>query len=264
MKGAKGLIVVVAIALAVSALAAGPCAAAGVLVQWFPNQAAFQASPFYAFVNDTLQSGLAANSARAVAACWQGDLVVPASSAGAPSNTEVTPEVETAASGVPTVFGGSSDPAAYEKMYVALGNESTGSVSPELALSLAPVATDSTGGYLGYDIAVIDLGQELAAGSGSKSQERTSFAVRLASDVLRFSAGTITNSGGDAVNVILIDLTGIVGIPESVDLVYITDASGTKRPQLGSLDVDGAINLHPAVPVPTRPATWGSLKAAYR
>jgi len=264
MKDAKGLTMVAAIALTGCVLAAGPCAAAGVLVQSFASQAAFQASPFFAFVNDTLQGGPGPNCAQLVVSCRQGDLIVPASSAGAAGNTVVTPEVEAAACGLPTVFGGSSDPAAYDKAFVSLGNQSSSSASAELVLSLPAVATDSTGGYLGYDIAIIDLGQDLAAGSGVRSQERTDFAVELVSDGLQFLAGSMTNSGGNYINVILIDLTGTPGILESIDRLYITDASGVKRPQMGSLDIDGAINLNPAIPVPTRTATWGSLKASYR
>ena len=42
------------------------------------------------------------------------------------------------------------------------------------------------------------------------------------------------------------------------------DGSELKRPQFGSLDVDGVINLNPAQTVPTLPATWGSVKAIYR
>ena len=73
----------------------------------------------------------------------------------------------------------------------------------------------------------------------------------------------ITNSGGNYINVILLDLDGLPSAPSTVDRLDIVDASGHNPPQKGSLDIDGVVRLTDNA-VPTLSATWGRMKSAYR
>jgi len=194
----------------------------------------------------------------------QGDASVPGFSAGAASNTTVTAEVLSAAAGVPTVFSLSTDTTSYHKQYVSLGNDTVGAGAPDLDLELPPVDTTSASGYLGMDIAILDLGSNLAPDSGPKNSERTTFLVGWSADPIQYTVGTLTNTGGNYINVIYLDVTGLPGGPPQIDRVYLVDASGTNPPQRGSIDVDGALRLTGAPPVATQVATWGAVKATYR
>jgi hypothetical protein len=245
-------------------LVAIPAHAAGVTVQSFASMASFEASPFYAYVTTSLSGGVAVHCAMSVDSVRQGDSAVPQASAGAASNASVTPEIMSAICGVPTVFSGATDTAFYAKQYVSVGNETTSGATPTLEVEIPPVTAAGAGAFQGYEIAVIDLGQNLAPGSGSRNSERTYFRVQSSAGGGSVPVGQITNTGGDYINVILLDLDGLSGLGGAVDRVFVVDASGHNPPQKGSIDVDGVLGLTGDAPVPTLPSTWGSLKARYR
>jgi hypothetical protein len=252
-----------AVALA-AGLAASPARAAGVLSQSFATMAAFQASPFYDYVVNQLPGGPAANCSWLVTNVAQGDAAVPWSSAGAPLNATVTAEVETALDGAPTVFSGSTDTTSYHKQFVSIGNETQGGGTPQTQLAIPPINLPSAGGFLGiYELAVIDLGDALVPASGSRNSERTTFRIEDSTAPLSYLVAQITNTGGNYINVLLLDLDGIPGAPSTVDRLDIVDASGHNPPQKGSLDIDGVIRLTDNA-VPTLSTTWGRMKSAYR
>src|SRR5262249_3030996 len=161
------------LAIALS-LAAGPAHAAGVTVQSFADMASFPPSPFYVDVTTLLAGGPSGNCATGVEQVAQGDAAVPSGSAGGPLNALVTPEIVSAAAGVPTVFSGATDTALYAKQYVSVGNETSGGANPTLELDIPPVNLAGAT-FLGYEIAIVDLGENLAPGSGSRNSERTTF-----------------------------------------------------------------------------------------
>jgi hypothetical protein len=103
---------------------------------------------------------------------------------------------------------------------------------------------DTTGGYNGYDIAIFDIGENLVSDVGRKNSERTDFDVELVSDGTPYSVGQINNTGGDFINVVLLDVTGIPGIPPVIDAVRIIDVSGTINPTRESIDLDGVLRLN--------------------
>jgi len=251
------------LAACILALSANPARAAGVTVQSFASMAAFQASPFYVYVTQTLTGGAPAHCATSVDAVAQGDQAVPTSSAGNASNTSVTPEILGAAGDVPTVFGGATDSMFYLKQYVSLGNETIGGPVPMVEMDIPPTAAAGAGGFLGYEIAIVDIGSNLVPGTGSRNSERTYFQVASSAGGNIVQVGQITNTGGDYINVILLDLDGLTGLGGNVDRLYIIDASGHNPPQKGAIDIDGALTLADP-PVPTQVATWGKLKATYR
>ena len=246
-----------------TALAASPVHAAGVLIQSFADMAAFQASPFYDYVVNQLPGGLGGNCPWLVTVVVQGDAAVPWSSAGSPGNSTVTPEVETALDGPPTVFAGSADTAAYHRQFVSIGNDTQGGGTPQTQIAIPTINLPSAGGFLGYELALIDLGDVLVPASGSKNSERTTFRVEHSSAPLSYLVAQITNSGGNYINVILLDLDGLPSAPSTVDRLDIVDASGHNPPQKGSLDIDGVVRLTDNA-VPTLSATWGRMKSAYR
>ena len=251
------------LAACVLTLSADPARAAGVTVQSFASMAAFEASPFYVYVTQTLTGGAPAHCATSVEAVAQGDQAVPTSSAGAASNTSVTAEILSAAGDTPTVFGGASDSMFYLKQYVSLGNETSGGPVPTLEMDIPPTSAAGAGGFQGYEIAIVDIGSNLVPGTGSRNSERTYFRVESSAGGSIVQVGQITNTGGDFINVILLDLDGLTGLGGNVDRLYVVDASGHNPPQKGAIDVDGALTLaDPAVP--TQVSTWGALKATYR
>lgn len=260
MEGRRSALLLTACVLA---LCADPARAAGVTVQSFASMAAFQASPFYIYVTQTLTGGAPAHCATSVEAVAQGDQAVPGSSAGAVSNNLVTEEILGAADDVPTVFSGVPDSLFYLKQYVSLGNETSGGPVPTLEMDIPPTAAAGAGGFQGYEIAIVDIGSDLVPGTGSRTSERTYFRVESSAGGGIVQVGQITNTVGDFVNVILLDLDGLTGLGGNVDHLYVVDASGHNPPQKGSIDVDGALSLaDPAVP--TQVSTWGKLKASYR
>lgn len=251
------------LAAIVAALVAPPAHAAGVLVQSFADMAAFQASPFYNYVLNQLPGGLGSNCPWLVTNVVQGDAAVPWSSAGAPLNLTVTPEVETALDGAPTVFSGSTDTADYHKQFVSIGNETLGGGTPQTQLAIPTINLPSAGGFLGYELAVIDLGDVLVPASGNKSSERTTFRVENSDFPLSYVVAQITNTGGSYINVILLDLDDLPSGPSAIDRLDIVDASGHNPPQKGSLDIDGVVRLTDNS-VPTLSTTWGRMKSGYR
>ena len=245
-----------------TALPAFDALAAGVSVQSFGSMTEFQASPLYAYVTGA-PGGAAVHKARGVNAVRQGSLDVPAASAGAAGNSVITSEVSTAVSDVPDCLSLSSASSFYNKKFLSIGTEASGS-SPNLALQIEPASTASAGGFNGYDILILDLGKNLASGTGNGNSEATTFEVELVSLGQRFTVGSINNSGGNYVNAILLDLTGLPGAPAALDAVRLLDTVGNGNSANGALDVDGVITLNPASLTPTRGTTWGRLKSAYR
>ena len=254
--------VLVAAALAV-AFGSSAAQAAGVVVQSYSTMAAFQASPFYDFVMNQLPGGPGANSPGLISTVEQGDAAIAWSSAGGPLNSTVTHEVESAADGVPTVFAGSTDTTSYHKQFVALGNETLGGATPTMQVCLPTISLPAVGGFQGYEVAVVDLGDNLAPGTGSRNSERTSFRIESSSGGGSFFVAQITNTGSNYINVVLLDLDGIPGAPASIDRLDIVDASGHNPPVKGSLDVDGVLRLTDDS-TPTLSSTWGHLKSVYR
>jgi hypothetical protein len=188
---------------------------------------------------------------------------VPAASAGAAGNSVITSEVVTAVGDVPECLSLSGASSYYTKKFLSIGNEASGSF-PNLTLQIEPASSASAGGFNGYDILILDLGKNLASGTGNGNSEGTVFEVELVSQGQRFPVGSITNSGGNYVNAILLDLTGIPGIPAALDAIRLTDTVGNGNSAGGALDVDGVITLNPAGVTPTRGSTWGRLKSSYR
>jgi len=252
------------ILLLLAAVAALPMegSAAGVTSESYSTMSAFQASPFYTFVYGGV--GLQGRKAHGVRGVRQGPSDVPAASAGTLNNTTVTPEILAAASDVPDVFSLSATASYYDKKFVSLGTSTNGATTPFITLDLTPVTTSSLGGYNGYDIAVFDLGKNLATGTGNANTEGTIFDVGLVSEGVFYPVGTITATTGNFINVILLDVTGIPGGPTYVDAIKITDVTGTSPSASGGLDVDGALTLNPYNATPARPGSWGAIKRLYR
>ena len=239
-----------------------PAAAAGVTIQSFSTRSAFQSSPLYAFI--TGGSGALERKARGVRAIRQGPSDVPTTSAGALNNAVVSAEIVNATSNVPDVFSLSATASFYDKKFVSLGTNASAADPPFITLDLTPVATAQDGGFQGYDIVVFDLGKNLATGTGNSNTEATSFQVELVSDGVFYEVGSITATTGNFVNAILLDVTGIPGIPLQIDAIRITDVSGAGVPASGGLDVDGALTLNVYAPTPTARETWGAVKKLYR
>jgi len=250
------------LAIVMTLLSALNVFAAGVTVQSFNSMAEFQASPLYTFVNGA-PGGAVQAKARGVRELKQGSADVPSASAGALNNSAVTGEVVTAATDVPECLSGNTTSSFYNKKFLSLGTE-TGGNAPHLTLDLKPVSTGATGGFNGYDLVIFDLGKNLASGTGNGNGEGTTFAVELVSQGQTFTVGSITNSGGNFVNAILIDLTGIPGIPATIDAVRILDTTGSGVSANGTIDVDGVLTLNPAGITATQGSSWGHLKSAYR
>jgi hypothetical protein len=236
--------------------------AAGIAIENHSTMASFQSSPFYAYVTGGV--GLSGRKAHGVRGVRQGPNDVPASSAGAAGNSVVTPEVISAARDVPDVFSLSSTASDYNKKFVSLGTQS-GSVNPPfITLDVTPVSTSAGGGYGGYDLAVIDLGKNLADNTGNQNTEATTFEVELVSEGVFYPVGTINATLGNFLNVILLDISGIPGIPGYIDAIRVTDVTGAGNSSSGGLDVDGAITLNVYNATPVAAGSWGRIKALYR
>jgi hypothetical protein len=238
-----------------------PARAAGITIQSFSTMSAFQSSPLYSHI--TGGGGALERKARGVRAVRQGPSDVPAASAGAASNTTVSTEVANAAKDVPDVFSLNSSSSYYNKRFVSLGTNSNSSDPPYITLDLTPVATAQDGGFEGYDIVVFDLGKNLASGTGNSNTEATTFQVELVSEGVFYQVGSITATTGNFINAILLDVTGLPGIPAEIDAIRITDVSGGGVSASGGLDVDGALTLNVYTPVPVVPSSWGAVKVAY-
>jgi hypothetical protein len=238
-----------------------PARAAGVTIENFSNMGNFQSSALYAFINGGA-GGTSARKANRVRGVRQGASDVPTSSAGAANNTTVTSEIMSAASDVPDVFSLNGTSSYYDKRFVSLGT-STATPAPFIDIELTPVSTLAGGGYNGYDIVVFDLGKSLVTASGNNNTEATTFQVELVSAGVFYSVGSITSTMGNFINAILLDVTGIPGIPDVIDAVRITDVTGGGTSASGGLDVDGALTLNVGTVVPTIPVSWGSVKALY-
>ncbi|MBI5710603.1 MAG: hypothetical protein HZC42_09920 [Candidatus Eisenbacteria bacterium] len=237
--------------------------AAGVTIESFSTMSAFQSSAFYSYA--TGGAGLTGRKATGVRGVRQGPSDVPAASAGAANNTTVTTEVLTAAKDVPDVFSLSSTASYYDKKFVSVGTSTSSTNPPYITLDLTPVATASAGGYSGgYDIAVFDLGKNLATGTGNQNTEATIFDVELVSEGVFYNVGTITATGGNFINVILLNVTGITGIPAYIDAIKITDVTGSGTSASGGLDVDGALTLNVYTATAAVPTSWGRLKVLYK
>jgi hypothetical protein len=244
-------------------LSAVPSAAQLVSVEVFASQAEFQASALYAHVQ-SLPGGFPAHTPFACNLIQQGSSMVPPSSAGSLNNTIVSAEIDVALLGAPTVFSGASDFLSYLKQYVSLGNEAGAGPTAEVHVALPVVPTGGTGGYNGYDIAIFDIGQNLLPETGRKNSERADYYVELVSDGTPHYVGQLTNTGGDFINVILLDLNGIVGIPAFIDEVHVVDAPGTANPRLESVDIDGIVRLNYDPATQVEFSTWGRIKAIHR
>jgi hypothetical protein len=256
------LALLLAALLLAALLSPAPSGAAGITIQSFSSMSAFQSSPLYAHITGGV--GTLERKARGVRAVRQGPSDVPAASAGAANNTTVSAEVANAAKDVPDVFSLNSSSSSYDKKFVSLGTNSNGSLPPYITLDLTPVATEQDGGFQGYDIVVFDLGKNLASGTGNSNTEATSFQVELVSEGVFYEVGSITATTGNFINAILLDVTGLPGVPAEIDAVRITDVSGGGVSASGGLDVDGALTLNVYTPVPALASTWGAVKAAYR
>jgi hypothetical protein len=250
------------LAAVLAILPAHDALAAGVTVQSFNSMAEFQASPLYTFINGA-PGGAAQTKARGVRALKQGSADVPTASAGTLNNSAVTSEVLAAATDIPDCLSGNTTSSFYNKKFISLGTE-TGGAAPYLTLDIVPAFTTASGGFNGYDIVILDLGKNLASGTGNGNGEGTTFAVELVSQGQFFTIGSITNSGGNFVNAILLDLTGIPGVPATIDAVRLVDTTGSGVSANGTIDVDGVLTLNPAATTATRGTTWGQLKSAYR
>jgi hypothetical protein len=242
---------------------AAPSSAFGVIVESYPNMSSFQASTLYDYITTVMVGGPTSNCALSVVSVLQGADAVPPASAGGPNNATVTLAVDAAAGGVPTALSGSSDTTAYLQQFVSIGNAVSGP-APQLVVSMPALPTTFSAGYLGYELAIVDLGKDLAPGSGNKNTERTTFRVQWSGDGVWHTVGSVTNTGGDFINVILLDLDGLPGAPTQVDQVQLEDAGGINPPQKGALDVDGVLRLTADPAVPTLVSTWGAVKAIYR
>jgi hypothetical protein len=259
----SGILLSFALSIAlVMVLRPAPAAAAGVTIQSFSTMSAFQSSALYAHI--TGGSGALERKARGARAVRQGPSDVPSSSAGALSNTVVSSEIVNAVSNVPDVFSLSSTSSFYDKKFVSLGTDASTTNPPYITLDLTPVATAPDGGFQGYDIVVFDLGKSLASGTGNSNTEATTFQVELVSEGVFYEAGSVTATTGNFINAILLDVTGIPGIPLQIDAVRITDVSGGGVPASGGLDVDGALTLNVYSPTPALQDTWGAVKRLYK
>jgi hypothetical protein len=225
---------------------------------------AFQASPLYSYIM-TYEGGPALNSATAVFAVQQGSSNIPANSAGGLGNSVVSVEILQAVMGIPDVLEGSSNSADYVKRFVSLGNGESSGSPPALFVDLPRVWSGGSGGYGGYDIAIIDLGKNLSAGSGKQNAEATVFQVELMAEGVIYDVGQINGSGGNFINVILLDVTGIPGIPPEVDGLRIVDVSGDGASEREALDVDGVLRLNADQPTQVSTlTTWGRIRALSR
>lgn len=239
-----------------------PAGAASVTIQSFSNMSAFQTSPLYVYL--TGGSGALQRQARGVRAIRQGPSDVPTASAGALNNTVVSAEIVSAARDIPDVLSLNSVSSFYDKKFVSLGTNASATDPPYITLDLTPVATAQDGGFQGYDIVVFDLGKSLASGTGNSNTEATTFQVELASEGIFYEIGSITATTGNFINAILLDVTGIPGIPPQIDAIRITDVSGAGVSASGGLDVDGALSLNVYVPTPTAQESWGAVKRLYK
>jgi hypothetical protein len=246
----------------VFALQPAPAGAAGVTVQNFSTMSAFQGSALYAHI--TGGSGALERKARGVRAVRQGPNDVPAASAGTLNNTTVSAEIVNAAKDVPDVFSLSSTSSFYDKKFVSLGTDASTANPPFITIDLTPVATAQEGGFQGYDIVVFDLGKNLASGTGNNNTEATTFQVELVSDGTFYAVGSITSTMGNFINAILLDVTGIPGLPLQIDAIRITDVSGGGVSASGGLDVDGALTLNVYAPTPASRESWGAVKRLYK
>jgi len=240
-----------------------PAAAAAIAVQSYASMSEFFASPLYAYMA-ALPGGPSVHGAVGIFSVQQGTSNVPVNSAGAAGNGVVSQELLDAVTGAPDVLNGGSSSSAYMKKFVSLGQETSGGPPPLLALQIPSTSSAPAGGYLGYDIAIVDLGKNLAGDSGSPGGEATIFQVQLLTAGTVFEVGSINSSGGNFINVILLDISGIPDIPAMVDgvrIVDITDSGGSSK---GALDVDGALRLNLDQPVQTTASTWGRIKALTR
>lgn len=235
--------------------------AASVTIQSFSSMSAFQSSPLYIYTGG---SGALERKARGARAVRQGTSDVPAASAGMLNNTVVSEEINIAVRDVPDVFSLSSVSSAYDKKFVSLGTNSGTANPPYITIDLTPVATGQDGGFEGYDIVVFDLGKNLATGTGNSNTEATTFQVELVSEGAFYEVGSITVTTGNFINAILLDVTGIPGVPLQIDAIRITDVSGGGTNASGGLDVDGALTLNVYSPVPVVPLTWGNIKTLYK
>jgi hypothetical protein len=254
-----GIIVLFVLAVA---LQPAPASAAGATIESFSTMSAFQSSPLYAHI--TGGSGALDRKARGARAVRQGPSDVPSASAGTLNNTVVSTEINDAVRDVPNVFSLNSTASFYDKKFVSLGTNSSTTNPPFITIDLTPVATAQDGGYQGYDIVVFDLGKNLANGTGNSNTEATTFQVELVSDGVFYEVGSITATTGNFVNAILLDVTGIPGIPPQIDAIRITDVSGAGTSASGGLDVDGALTLNVYAPTPAARETWGAVKRLYR
>jgi hypothetical protein len=245
-----------------AALQSAPAAAAGVTIQSFSTMSAFQSSPLYVHIAGG--SGALQRKARGARAVRQGPSDVPAASAGAINNTVVSAEIDNAVRDVPDVFSLNATSTFYDKKFVSLGTNASAADAPYITLDLTPVATAQDGGFQGYDIVVFDLGKSLASGTGNTNTEATTFQVELVSEGVFYEVGSITATTGNFINAILLDVTGIPGIPSQIDAIRITDVSGAGVPASGGLDVDGALTLNVYAPTPTLQESWGALKSLYK
>ncbi len=250
------------LAALVTMLSALNAFAAGVSVQSFNSMAAFQSSSLYSFINGA-PGGAAQSRARGVRALHQGSADVPTASAGTLNNSTVTSEVLAAATNVPDCLSLNATAGFYDKKFISLGTETAGT-APYMTVEIKPASTQASGGFNGYDIVIFDLGKNLATGTGNGNTEGTTFSVELLSGGQTFTVGTITNSGGQYVNAILLDVTGIPGLPASIDGVRLTDTTGSGVSASGALDIDGVLTLNPATVTPTHTVSWGHLKGSYR
>jgi hypothetical protein len=243
-------------------LAPAPARAAAVTIENFSTMSQFQSSALYAYITGSA-GGVSARKANNVRGVRQGQSDVPTSSAGAASNTVVTSEILAAASAVPDVFSLNATATYYDKKFVSLGT-STATPAPYIDIELTPVSTLSGSGYNGYDIVVFDLGKSLVSGSGNNNTEATTFQVELLSQGTFYSVGSITSTMGNFINAILLDVSGIIGMPDVIDAVRITDVTGGGTAASGGIDVDGALTLNVATVVATEPVSWGAIKSLYQ
>ena len=238
--------------------------AQAIAVESFSSQAEFQASALYAHIMGLL-GGPANHGAVQVQILQQGSQHVEASSAGALSNTTIDLEVQNALLGAPTLLGGAADSADCHKEFLMIGNDPGTGPNPIIEFEMPPVETDTLGDYNGYDIAIFDIGSDLVSDAGRKNSERTTFEVN--NSLLPqppFTVGQITNTGGDFINVILLDLSGIAGIPPTIDRLTLIDAMGTNNPTREGLDIDGVLRLNFDPATQSTLETWGKVKSMYR
>jgi hypothetical protein len=238
--------------------------AAGVAARNYSTMEEFQASSLYQYIT-SMPGGPALNSVTGLYTVQQGSEDIPVNSAGFQGNSVVSTEVLLAVSGVPDVFSGSSNSLDYEKKFVSTGSGDVAGASPHLLLSLPPVSTLPEGGYQGYDIAIIDLGKNLSDGSGKQNSEATTFLVELTAEGVVYGVGQIRGTGGNFINIILLDVSGIPGMPDEVDGVRLVDVDDGSSSAREALDVDGVVRLNSDQPTQVQDsASWGRVKSLYR